>query len=206
MQTELNHSLSSRSNIATLPPALINQIAAGEVVERPGSALKELLENSIDSGASHVSVVIRGGGKELIEVQDDGHGIPSEEIPLALKRHATSKIRTLEDLAQVKSMGFRGEALAAISSIARVKILSRTEFTNVATSVRQEGGQILATESVSRSRGTTVSVSDLFFNTPARKKFLKTSASETNNCMQIFQRVALANPATVQVNGVALMS
>lgn len=185
----------SRHPIQALPPSLVDQIAAGEVVERPASALKEILENSLDSGAKTVEVILQGGGKDLLEVRDDGCGIPEIEMPLALQRHATSKIRTLEDLNQVRSMGFRGEALAAIASISQIRLTSRTAESEHGYELEQEGGRLLSEGRIARPQGTTISVRNLFFNTPAREKFIKSAGAETNACVQVFLRIALANPA-----------
>jgi DNA mismatch repair protein MutL len=178
--------------IKVLPDLLVNQIAAGEVVERPASALKELLENSLDSGARDISVQLAAGGASLIKVSDDGCGIAKEDLALALARHATSKIASLEDLERVASLGFRGEALASIASVSRLTLVSRRPEDRHAWSVVAEGPRIEAPTPATLGAGTTVEVRDLYFNTPARRKFLKTEATEYAHCEEAFKRTALS--------------
>ena len=180
--------------IHALPDHLVNQIAAGEVVERPAAALKEIIENSIDAGATRIQVELAGGGIRLIRVADNGSGIHADDLPLALSRHATSKIASLQDLEHVRSMGFRGEGLASIASVSRLTLTSRQEGSPAARQVRARDGQIEPTAAAAHPVGTSVEVADLFFNTPARRKFLKSENTEYAHCATVFDRLALANP------------
>jgi DNA mismatch repair protein MutL len=177
--------------IRKLPEVLINQIAAGEVVERPASVLKELLENSLDAGSSAIEVQLTQGGIKQLRISDDGCGIDKEDLALALERHATSKIASLEDLEAVGTMGFRGEALAAISSVARTKITSRARGASHAWKVSERDHEPMP---AALNGGTVVEVDDLYYNTPARRKFLKSDATEYGHCDDAFRRVALARP------------
>ena len=183
------------NRINLLSQRLANQIAAGEVVERPASVVKELLENSLDSEATRLDIDIEQGGVKLIRIRDNGAGILKEDLPLALSRHATSKIRELTDLETIASLGFRGEALASISSVSRLTLQSRSQLAEdaLAWQVQAEGQEMLAEVTpVSHPQGTTAEVRDLFFNTPARRKFLRTEKTEFARIEEIVKRLALS--------------
>jgi DNA mismatch repair protein MutL len=181
--------------IRRLPPEAIEKIAAGEVVEGPASVVKELVENAIDAGATEVEIRLEGGGLERIVVSDDGRGIPADELSLAVERHATSKLAESRDLGRVTSLGFRGEALAAIAQVSRLRIISRTSDVGGAHGLNVEGGKVQGTLEVGRSVGTTVDVRDLFFNTPARRKFLRSPAAEQVEALATIERLYLAHPS-----------
>ena len=194
-------------SIKLLPDQLISQIAAGEVVERPASALKELLENSLDAGSSEITVTLLQGGVKQLRVADNGSGISQDDLTLALTRHATSKIATLEDLESVGSLGFRGEALASIASVSRTQITSRSPADQHAWRITSEGSSISPLEPAALDSGTIVEVQDLYFNTPVRRKFLKTEGTEFGHCEEAFHRAALSRPDVafmLQHNGRAL--
>ncbi len=180
--------------IQQLPNHLINQIAAGEVVERPASVVKELLENSLDAGASDIQIDIAAGGQKLIRIRDNGAGIAKEELALAMSRHATSKITCLEDLEAVASLGFRGEALPSIAAVARMSLTSRTAGQESAWQVEADNGELGKPRPAAHSTGTTVEVHDLFYNTPARRKFLRTERTEYGHIEKWIRRLALARP------------
>ena len=180
--------------IQILPDNLANQIAAGEVVERPASVIKELVENSIDAGAGRVQIDVELGGRRLMRVSDDGEGMLRDDAILAFERHATSKIKTLEDLGAIGTLGFRGEALASIASVSKVELLTKTENDIAATRVTIEGGKLIDVKDAARNTGTTISVRDLFFNTPARRKFMRSEATENYHLTSIVTHYALANP------------
>ena len=190
--------------IKVLPDLLVNQIAAGEVVDRPSSALKELLENSLDAGAREISVQLAAGGTRVIKVIDDGCGMEREDLQLAVARHATSKIESLTDLERVASLGFRGEALASIASVARVTLTSRRAEDKHAWSIVAEGPHAMPPSPATLAGGTTIEVRDLYFNTPARRKFLKSEATEYAHCDEAFKRTVLSRCDTgfsLQHNG-----
>jgi DNA mismatch repair protein MutL len=181
-------------SIRPLPETLISQIAAGEVVERPASVLKELLENCLDAGATDIGVALTQGGIKQIRVVDNGAGVSKDDLPLALARHATSKIASLEDLEQVRSLGFRGEALASIASVARVSMASRAQGAVRAFAIGAEDGEIGVLQPAAHPEGTTVEVNDLYYNTPARRKFLRSDATEFGHCEDVFIRASLSRP------------
>ena len=194
--------------IRLLPNQLISQIAAGEVVERPASALKELLENSLDAGSTDINVSLLQGGVKQLRVADNGAGVPFDDLALALTRHATSKIASLEDLENVASLGFRGEALASIASVSRTDFISRHADEKHAWRITSDGNHIETPQPAALDTGTIVEVNDLYFNTPARRKFLKTEGTEFGHCEDAFKRVALSRPDVgfmLQHNGRALM-
>lgn len=180
--------------IKLLPDELINQIAAGEVIERPASVLKEVLENCVDAGATEIDIHLMQGGLKLIRVTDNGVGISKEDLPYALTRHATSKISNQDDLQKIVSLGFRGEALASIASVSRLSLTSFQVGNQHAWEIQAEGSQTIALQPAAGSLGTSLEVRDLFFNIPARRKFLKSESTEFAHCEAIFQRIALSNP------------
>ena len=180
--------------IIQLSPYIANLIAAGEVVERPASVVKELLENAVDAGASKVTVEIRDGGMTFLRVTDNGCGMSPEDARTAFKRHATSKLRTADDLASIGTMGFRGEALAAIASVSRIDLMTKTAGSICGTGLKLEAGQITEESEVGCPDGTTIIIRDLFYNTPARMKFMKSDTVEGGRVAAAVQLQALAHP------------
>src|SRR6266851_304702 len=192
------------SKIRVLPDHISNLIAAGEVVERPASVAKELVENAIDAGATRVVIDIEAGGRRLLKITDDGEGMTRDDAVLAFERHATSKISKAEDLNAIATLGFRGEALASIASVARVELITRSEEAAAGTRVLIEGGRMRDVKDAAHPRGSTIAVRDLFFNTPARRKFLRSEATESYHLTNLVTHYALAHPEisfTLQNNG-----
>jgi DNA mismatch repair protein MutL len=181
--------------IHILPDDLASKIAAGEVIERPASVVKELIENSIDAGAREIKIEIRGGGQRFIRVADDGCGIPAAEVPLAFARHATSKLNSVDDLFRIQTLGFRGEALPSIAAVARVTLITRARDESIGTQIRVDGGKIVEQRAQGAPQGTIVTVEDLFRHVPARLKFLKTPATEAGRIADLINAYALAYPA-----------
>src|SRR5205807_7422824 len=182
------------SKIRVLPDHISNLIAAGEVVERPASVAKELVENAIDAGATRIVIDVESGGRRLLKITDDGEGMMREDAVLAFERHATSKISKAEDLSAIGTLGFRGEALASIASVARVELVSQAEDAAAGTRVVIEGGRMRDVKDAAHPRGTTIAVRDLFFNTPARRKFLRSEATESYHLTNLVTHYALAHP------------
>lgn len=181
-------------DIKVLPKNISELIAAGEVVERPSAVIKELVENSIDAGATEITVEIRRGGILYMSVRDNGCGIKRDDVPVAFLRHATSKISRATDLDSIGTLGFRGEALAAISAVSRTEIITRTEDNEIGTHFTIEGGMQSIPEDIGCDKGTIIIVKDLFYNTPARMKFLKKDVAEGNNVAAVIDRLALSHP------------
>lgn len=180
--------------IRVLPQDVASRIAAGEVIERPASVVKELVENSVDAGAAEIRVEVRQGGRRLIRVIDDGQGIPQEEAEIAFQRYATSKLRSIEDLQQISTLGFRGEALRSIAAVSQVTMVTRAESQEVGTLLRLEGGRVVRRESKGAGKGTVLTVENLFYNTPARLKFMRSSATEARHISELVTCYALAYP------------
>ncbi len=183
-----------KNNIVILPDDLVNKIAAGEVVERPASVVKELVENSIDAGAQNILVEIKSGGVKSIRILDDGVGMSPEDAELALFRHATSKIRSVDDLYQIETLGFRGEALPSIASVSFLELITKTKSNLAGTQIKVEGGQIKEKKEIGAPEGTSIAVRELFYNTPARRKFLKSKITETKHVIDLVTNYALAYP------------
>jgi DNA mismatch repair protein MutL len=180
--------------IRLLPDSVANQIAAGEVIQRPASAVKELIENAIDAGATSIQLIIKDAGKSLIQVIDNGSGMSETDARMCFERHATSKITRAEDLFEIKTMGFRGEAMASIAAVAQVELKSRQHDRDTGTLLQIEGSKVILQEPCACQPGTSISVKNLYFNIPARRNFLKSNASETRHIVEEFQRVAIARP------------
>ena len=180
--------------IQLLPDSIANQIAAGEVIQRPASIVKELLENSIDAGATEIKLIVKDAGKTLVQVIDNGSGMSETDARMSFERHATSKIRAAKDLFAIKTMGFRGEAMASIAAIAQVEMKTRKHNEDVGVRLIIEGSEIKSQEPCQCNAGTSLSIKNLFYNVPARRNFLKTTTVEMRHIIDEFQRVALANP------------
>src|SRR5262252_6855685 len=180
--------------INRLPPELANQIAAGEVIERPASVIKELVENAIDAGATRLTIHVELGGKKQVRVEDDGEGMEPDDARLALERHATSKIRRADDLAAIATLGFRGEALPSIASVSHFVLRTRARGEQSGTEIRVNGGAVASVTEIGAAEGTTIEVNDLFYNLPARRKFLKSDAAESAQVSRIVTQLALAYP------------
>ncbi|MCC7409877.1 MAG: DNA mismatch repair endonuclease MutL, partial [Phycisphaeraceae bacterium] len=184
--------------IRPLPLLLVNQIAAGEVIERPASVVKELVENSLDAGATRIDVAVEDGGRQLIRISDDGTGIPADELPLALAPHATSKLQTAEQLAAIGTLGFRGEALASIASVSRLRLTSRARINgkpaDEAAMIESLGGETSGVAPAAGAPGTVIEIRDLFFNTPARRKFLRQGPTEMAHVTEAVTRIAMVHP------------
>src|SRR5215203_232136 len=180
--------------IHRLPPDLANQIAAGEVVERPASAVKELVENALDAGARRIAIVVELGGKKLIRVEDDGEGMDPDDARLAIERHATSKIAHAEDLGAIRTLGFRGEALPSIASVSRFTLRTRTADAHSGTEIKVNAGAIASVREAGAPEGTSIEVADLFYNLPARRKFLKSDTAETTQISRLGTQMALGYP------------
>src|SRR3954451_22026155 len=184
----------TKNRIRVLPDSLANQIAAGEVVERPASVIKELVENSIDAGARRIVITVELGGKKLIRVDADGDGMDPDDARLAIERHATSKIRRADDLERIATLGFRGEALPSIASVSHFVLKSRARGTASGTEIRVNGGAVASVSEVGMAEGTTIEVCDVFYNLPARRKFLKSDAAEAAQVSRIVTQLALCYP------------
>ena len=182
------------NKIKLLPDAVANQIAAGEVIQRPASAVKELLENAIDAESTHIKLLLKDAGKTLIQVIDNGCGMSETDARMSFEKHATSKINTIEDLFAIYTKGFRGEALASIAAVAQVELKTCTAVSPVGTAIQIEGSKIITQEACQHPKGTSIAINNLFFNIPARRNFLKSNAVETKHILDEFIRIALAHP------------
>ncbi|RME01831.1 MAG: DNA mismatch repair protein MutL, partial [Calditrichaeota bacterium] len=186
--------MGTQNRIWVLPPEIANRIAAGEVVERPASVVKELVENAIDAGADDITIILKTGGKELIQVVDNGIGMSVEDLILAFQRHATSKIHDAEDLQAIQSLGFRGEALASIASVSRVEAKSVMKSEISGLQILLDGGKVIQQKPIGGPPGTSIAVKNLFYNTPARRKFLRADSTEYRHCLIAANRFALCYP------------
>src|SRR6267154_2240939 len=180
--------------IQLLPDSIANQIAAGEVVQRPASAVKELMENSIDAGATSIKLIVKDAGKVLLQIIDNGQGMSETDARMSLERHATSKIRTADDLFRLRTMGFRGEALASIAAVSQMEMKTRLASEELGTLLIIEGSEVKSQQPTTCDRGTSISVKNLFYNIPARRNFLKGNGIEMSHITDEFQRLALAHP------------
>jgi DNA mismatch repair protein MutL len=180
--------------IQVLADEVISQIAAGEVVERPASVVKELMENSLDAGAQNIHVDIVDGGQKRIRISDDGQGIPADEVQLALMRHATSKLRNAEDLQRIRTLGFRGEALSSVAAVSHLTLVTRHRDEEIGTQIRVEGGRLAQNKAIGSPAGTVITVENLFYNTPARLKFMKSENTEKRNIAKLVMNYAMAYP------------
>ena len=181
--------------IQLLPDSIANQIAAGEVVQRPASAVKELMENAIDAGATSIKLIVKDAGKVLLQIIDNGQGMSETDARMSLERHATSKIRTADDLFRLRTMGFRGEALASIAAVSQMEMKTRLSSEDLGTLLVVEASEVKKQEPVACEKGTSISVKNLFYNIPARRNFLKSNGVEMSHITDEFQRIALANPS-----------
>ena len=181
--------------IKVLPDHIANQIAAGEVIQRPASAVKELLENAVDAGADEIKLIVNDAGKSLVQVIDNGKGMSLTDARMAFERHATSKINSIEDLFNLKSMGFRGEALASIAAVAQVELKTRRAADDLGTQILIENSKVILQEPAALPQGSSIAMKNVFFNVPARRHFLKSNTTELRNIIDEFTRVALAFPA-----------
>ena len=184
------------AKIQRLPLHLANQIAAGEVVERPASVVKELVENALDANATRISVTIEFGGKKLLRVEDDGDGMAADDARLAIERHATSKIATSDDLGAIRTLGFRGEALPSIASVSHFTLRTRARGDATGTEIKVNGGAVASVREVGVPEGTSIEVADLFYNLPARRKFLKSDTAETTQISRLMTQMARSRPAS----------
>lgn len=182
------------SRIHLLPDKVITQIAAAEVVQRPAAVVKELLENAIDAGSKEIKLIVHEGGKQLIQVIDDGEGMGSEDAECCFQRHATSKIASVEDLFDIQTLGFRGEGLASIAAVSQVELITRTDGEELGRKIVMEGGKLTSKMAVNTKKGSQVTVKNIFYNIPARRHFLKSTTVENRHIIEEFQRAALANP------------